>query len=110
MHWKWSRWRAFPCPRKGGHLNAPFGPGVYELRNRATGEMVYGGKGKHVGKRMLSLLPPPHGWGKRNNMGLREYVELNLADIEYRTKACATDDDAKAEERRFNKYEYVFPT
>ena len=72
--------------------------------------MDYGGKGKHVGKRMLSLLPSLHGWAKRNYMGLREHVESNLADIEYRTKACATDDDAKPEERRFNKYEYVFPT
>lgn len=31
---KWSDWKSFPDPRKGGYLNAPFGSGVYQLRNK----------------------------------------------------------------------------
>ena len=31
---KWSGWLAFPDPEEDGYLFAPFGPGVYELRNR----------------------------------------------------------------------------
>jgi hypothetical protein len=30
---EWQKWRAFPDPRKGMYWVAPFGPGVYELRN-----------------------------------------------------------------------------
>ena len=38
--------------------------------------------------------------GTRNNKRLREYVREHLADIEYRTKACADKAAAKAEERK----------
>lgn len=29
----WSDWKSFPDPRKGEYLIAPFGSGVYQLRN-----------------------------------------------------------------------------
>ena len=59
--WKtysWSEWRCFPDPQKGQYLYAPFGGGVYRLRNKATKEYVLFGKSKHVARRMSSLLPP----------------------------------------------------
>ena len=37
---RWSPWRAFPDPRERAYLCAPFGPGVYELRNSQTRELV----------------------------------------------------------------------
>lgn len=108
----WSEWQAFPDPRAGGYLDAPFGPGVYELRNKATDELVLFGKSIHVAKRMTSLLPPPFGSGTRNNTAKRDYILYNLPDIEYRTKPCASDDEAKAEERllKKNKHLYRFNT
>ncbi len=71
---KWSTWRSFPDPRKGGYLCAPFGPGVYELRNSSTGESVLSGSGKNLAYRMSSLLPKPHGAGARNNEEKRKHV------------------------------------
>ncbi len=32
----WSEWRNFPDPRRGEHLNAPFGHGLYQLLNIKT--------------------------------------------------------------------------
>lgn len=109
---KWCRWRPFPDPGSGGYLTAPFGPGVYELRNRIADELVLYGRGKNVAYRMSSLLPSPHGAGTRKNRDKREYVLTNLADIDYRTKACADETHALAEERklRANKANYVFQT
>ena len=49
--WKtysWSEWRCFPDPQKGQYLYAPFGGGVYRLRNKATKEYVLFGKIKRI--------------------------------------------------------------
>ena len=86
---------------------------MYELRNRATGKLIYCGEGRNVAKRMTALLPQCEGGaGKRNNKRLREYVHERLADIDYRTKACADKASAKIEERKHKAENgiYVFPT
>ena len=109
---RWSRWRPFPDPGSGGCLSAPFGPGVYELRHRASGELILFGHSKNVAMRISSLLPPPLGSGKRKNREKREYVLEHLPDIEYRTKGCADKQAAMAEERRLRgaASEYRFRT
>ena len=109
---KWSPWRPFPDPRKHGILIAPFGPGVYELRRRDTGKLVLFGRGRNVASRVSSLLPIPLGTGTRNNAKKRAYVKRNLSRIEYRTRACATDDESKTEERKLkaNANTYRFRT
>ena len=108
----WSAWRRFPDFRAEGYPEASGGPGVYELRNRSTGERILVGKSVTLAKRMRSLLPRSHGGtGTRNSQRKREYVAEHLADVEYRTRDCATDDDAKRLERRMlDTHRYVFPT
>ncbi len=108
----WSAWRQFPDPMAEGYLTAPFGPGVYELRHRSTDGSIYVGESKTVAYRMTSLLPKCHGGaGTRNNSCLRAYVAEHRADIEYRTRACATDEEAKRLERWMrDTHTYVFPT
>lgn len=58
----WSEWRQFPNPKDEGYLEAPFGPGVYELRHRSNGVRILFGEGRTVAYRMTSLLPTSHGW------------------------------------------------
>lgn len=96
----WSEWLPFPDPRLGGYLVAPFGPGVYELRNKETGELVLFGSGKNVAYRMSSLLPHPLGQGTRNNSRKRDYVLQHLEHLEYRTAACRSESEAKSNERQ----------
>lgn len=92
---EWSEWKKFPNPRKGEYLYAPFGCGVYQLKNTRTGEFVLFGKSSHVAMRMTSLLPSPLGVGTRNNKAKRDYVLENIKDIIYRTIAFDNDSHTK---------------
>lgn len=96
----WSEWQPFPAAETNQFLDAPAGPGLYELRNKRTNEYVLVGKSIEVAHRMRSLLPPPYGRGTRNNESKRQYVLDNIGDIEYRTLACTTEDEAKAIEKQ----------
>lgn len=108
---KWSSWRKFPDPRKNENLHAPFGPGVYELRDVAEGIKVLVGKGRNLAHRMSSLLPKPYGCGTRHNLRKRRYVLRHIEHIEYRTIACDDIAEASAVEREYlRKYRYKFPT
>jgi hypothetical protein len=106
----WSPWASFPDPRRGDMLLAPFGPGCYELRHGS--QLVLFGMGGHVAARMTSLLPPPLGNGTRNNDGKRKYIEQHLSEIEYRTLACRSRQEAAEQERslRANRSKYRFQT
>ena len=110
--WRWSAWRAFPDPEDGGLLHAPLGAGVYQLRNRKTGEMVLFGESKNVASRMSTLLPPPlgAGGGQRSNENKKQYVRRHLSNIDYRTRACADKASAKADERNLRKSDHIFRT
>jgi len=94
-------WAPFPDPRKKGMLLAPFGPGCYELRHGE--KLVLFGMGG---------LPTPLGRGTRNNANKRAYIENHLAEIEYRTFACASRQQAVEQECLLaaNKGAYMFPT
>jgi hypothetical protein len=103
----WSEWRPFPNPEKKGYLYAPYGCGVYQLRNAKTGEYILFGQSTHVANRMSSLLLS--GIGTRNNEGKRNYVTQNIQDIEYRTIPFDTAEEARSFEL-FVKYQekYIF--
>jgi hypothetical protein len=91
-------------------LVAPIGPGVYELRR--GDQLVLVGISSRCVHRMCSLLPPPWGSGTRNNAGKRKYVWRHLAEIEYRTFACATREEAARVEREMLRgtRRYLFAT
>ena len=112
MDTDWSDWRAFPDPRHKGILVAPFGPGCYEVRHRGTGSLVLFGTAGHTAQRITSLLPEPHGAGTRINTAKRRYCLENIEDLEYRTLACATKEDAARAERflKATPGAYVFGT
>ena len=98
----WQDWRPFPDPNSGDYLVAPFGAGVYWLRDSVTGEDIYIGQGGHVAQRMTSLLPAPFGHGHRENSELRQFVLANASRLEYTTTACPTKADAVLLEKRLH--------
>lgn len=106
----WSDWSPFPNPQKGEYLYAPFGPGVYQLRNRKTDEFVLFGQGDNVAFRMSSLLPEPYGAGFRKNAKKREYVWKYIDDIEYRTIALEPEKIKAFEEFIKKKKCHIFNT
>ena len=103
----WSDWKPFPDPKKKECLCAPIGCGVYQLRNAKTGEFVLFGRSKHVAYRMSSLLPS--GGGRRKNEEKQKYVAKHLKDIQYRTIAVNSEDEARSFEAFVKKQEkYIF--
>lgn len=107
----WSEWIKFPDPRKGEYIYAPFGCGVYQLRNIKTKEYVLFGRGNHLAQRMSSLLPSPLGTGVRNNENKKLYILKNIEDIEYRTVSFMNESEAKSFERKVKCSEiYIFNT
>jgi hypothetical protein len=101
--YNWSEWRKFPDPRKEEYLTAPFGCGVYQLRNDKTDEFVLFGRGKRCALRMTSLLPPPLGAGTRNNETKRDYVKKHIKSISYRTLSFKLESKMKAEEKEIKQ-------
>jgi hypothetical protein len=107
----WSPWRPFPDPRRCGALVAPLGPGVYELRLAATQEGVLTGSGKNCAYRMTSLLAAPLGQGTRRNEKKKSFVLERMAELEYRTRAFASEEDAEQfESQLLRSGQYLFPT
>lgn len=105
----WSDFAAFPDPLQKHYLFAPIGPGVYELINISSGELIYAGEGGHVAWRMTSLLPKPLGKGTRKNYNLRKYVLENIHNIHYRTLACTDKATAKQiQDKMIVKNKYLF--
>ena len=109
--YEWSEWFPFPAKENLYAIDAPIGPGVYELKLADTGEPVYCGKSKTVSTRMQSLLPKPWGKGTRNNAGLRSFILENIERIEYRTVALPTEWEAQHRETMMKRNKrYLFHT
>ena len=95
----WTKWLPFPPPKNIRNIIAPNGPGVYELKNKVTGEYVLVGISVGVRRRMKSLMPAPYGVGRRNNYMERQYVLDNYQNIVYRTISTADRVEAEKIER-----------
>ena len=103
QRYNWSEWRNFPVPRKGEYLTAPFGFGVYQLRNNITNELILVGRSKNAAFRMSSLLPSPLGQGNRDNDEKFDYVFKHIKDIEYRTVPFTSEKEMKDCERELRQ-------
>lgn len=84
-----------PAPELCRAIEGPKHTGVYQIRNKTTNQLIQFGIGKECSKRMKSLFPAPHGTGKRNNADKRKYILDNWKNLEYRTLATATREEAK---------------
>ena len=99
----WSEWRNFPDPRIGNYLIAPFGFGLYQLRNIKSNEYILFGIGNNCAYRISSLLPRPLGQGTRNNNFKRIYVLQNISDLQYRTISFLSKEKMSKSEKEIKK-------
>ena len=51
----WSSWKRFPDAQSGEHVEAPIGPGVYEVRHTMTGRVVAFGHAGNVANALADL-------------------------------------------------------
>ena len=51
----WSSWKRFPDVESGDNVEAPIGPGVYEVRHMSTGQVIAFGPAGNVAQALSEL-------------------------------------------------------
>jgi hypothetical protein len=94
MTGNWTTWKSFPDARQGGQLEAPIGPGVYEVRDTTSNAMVAFGHSGSVARDLAKLLPgAPR--GLFTSLFVRAASSVPPENLEYRTWPAATLGDAR---------------
>jgi hypothetical protein len=95
----WSGWKRFPDIDDGEHVDAPIGPGVYEVRHMLTGRLIAFGHTGNVATAISDLKVE-----RRPNFIARMFrpapLTSRVADLEYRTWAAASRAEAKIAAQR----------
>jgi hypothetical protein len=107
MQSTWTPWKAFPDARRGGVIEAPIGPGVYEVRQITSGELVAFGFSGKVAQELSRLRPNPASPSWMRQL-MRNAAEHAPTELEYRTCSAATKDEAKVMARSLLGRRQVF--
>lgn len=93
----WTSWKKFPNAERGEHVEAPIGPGIYEVRNVSTGGLAAFDASSNVAYALSALLRKPSSrWTKLFGGG----SNWEGHDLEYRTCAAASFAEAKTMAQR----------
>jgi hypothetical protein len=95
----WSGWKRFPDVSIGDHVEAPMGPGVYEVRHTLSGRVMAFGHAGNVAH-AISELRLNGDAGPLARLFGRQPLVSRVADLEYRTCAAASRADAKTAAQR----------
>jgi hypothetical protein len=95
----WSSWKRFPDVESGDSVEAPIGPGVYEVRHSLTGQVVAFAPAANVAQ-ALSELKLNDGAGTFAKLFRKQPLVPPVADLEYRTCAAASRAEAKTAAQR----------
>jgi hypothetical protein len=95
----WSGWKRFPDGEKADEIDAPVGPGVYEVRHTLTGRVLAFGYAANVAQ-ALAELRLNGGAGTFARLFRRQSLNARVPDLEYRICAAATRAEAKAAAQR----------
>ena len=89
----WTTWKQFPSAERGEHIEAPIGPGVYEVRDMATGDLMAFDAAANVAHALSALRKPPaRAWAKLFGGDRRAF---RTPDVEYRTCAASSMSEAR---------------
>ena len=88
----WSSWKRFPNAERGEHVEAPIGPGIYEVRHVSTGHLAAFDASANVALALSALRKSPFSLAKL--FGLRRNAG-NAPELEYRTCPAASVGQAK---------------
>lgn len=86
---QWSSWKPFPDAGRGEHIEAPIGPGVYEVRRAGSGALVAFGHAASVAQALAAQAPRKRPW-----TALFGRSAARAEPIEYRV--CSMDSTAAA--------------
>ena len=90
---QWSSWKPFPDAYHGQHVEAPIGPGVYEVCRSATGEQIAFGYAANVAQALAKVVPSGgRGWPFFGRAARPRYLS---SELEYRTCAATSMTEAR---------------
>ena len=95
----WSGWKRFPDVESGDNIEAPMGPGVYEVRHSLTGRLIAFGPAANVAQALYSLKVDGSG-SPLTRLFRKKPLVSRVADLEYRTCATASRAEAKTAAHR----------
>jgi hypothetical protein len=99
---RWTEWKRFPKAERGEHIEAPIGPGIYEVREVATGGLFAFGAADSVAQVLAGLTIRPRSFAS----WFSAKAAAGDTNLEYRTCATSTRADAKvAAEGMINRRE-----
>ncbi len=90
---RWTGWKSFPDDYYGEYIQAPMGPGLYEVCRSSTREQIAFGCTRNVAESLCDLLKPR---GLRKWLFFRRGPHYDTGELEYRTWPTANLADAKA--------------
>lgn len=90
----WSSWKRFPNAARGEHVEAPIGPGIYEVRLISTGDLAAFDAAGNVAHALSALLrkSSAFSWARLFGGGRNDWQEM---DLEYRTCPASSINEAK---------------
>jgi hypothetical protein len=89
----WSSWKRFPNAARGEHVEAPIGPGIYEVRSMSTGDLTAFDASANVAHALSALLrQPSRRWAKLFGA---DHTPAPSHDLEYRTCAASSVSEAR---------------
>jgi hypothetical protein len=98
----WSEWKRYPKAVRGEKLEAPIGPGVFEVRHTSSGALFAFEAVDNIAHALSSITSGPRSFASW--FGKRDPV-MSL-DLEYRIFATSTREEAKvAAERMLGRRE-----
>jgi len=89
----WTAWKRFPMVGRGEPIEAPIGPGVYEVRRVSSGDLIAFGPTKNLAQTLATIGPQAHRPMWRALFARR--ASARPGDVEYRTCATASRAEAK---------------
>jgi hypothetical protein len=89
---RWTGWKSFPDDFYGEYIQAPIGPGLYEVCRASTREQIAFGCSRDVADALRDALKPR---GLRRWLSFRRRTHHDSGDLEYRTWPTSTLADAK---------------
>jgi len=89
----WTNWKKFPNAQRREHVEAPIGPGLYEVRYVSTGDLAGFDAATNVAAALSALVrrPPARGWWRLFGAAPAWHGH----DLEYRTCATTTYAESK---------------
>jgi len=92
---RWTEWKAYPRVARGETIEAPIGPGIFEVRHAASGALFAFDAADSLVQALAKLSEPKSlvSWFGRR-------APLNLPDLEYRTFSTTTRANARIAQAR----------